>query len=166
MSLAVVPISESHAAGFRACLDAVARERRYLAMTEAPPLEKVLAFVRESVACDAAQFVALDGEQVVGWADILRPWPQAVAHCGRLGMGVLASHRGRGLGRRLLQACLDKAERQGAVRIELEARADNARALGLYASMGFEHEALKRRALCFDGVYFDAVQMSRIRPGT
>jgi hypothetical protein len=39
-------------------------------------------------------------------------------------------------------------------------RADNARAIKLYERAGFQHEAVKRNAMHFDGVYYDAVQMS------
>lgn len=159
MSIAIVPIAEHHAEGFRACLDAVAREKRYLAQTEALPIERIRSFVRESVATDAAQFVALDGERVVGWCDVFGHWASALAHCGQLGMGVLASHRGQGVGRRLLQTCLAKARDKGITRVELEARADNIAAIRLYEQFGFEHEALKPRGLRYDGVYHDAVQM-------
>ena len=159
-NILVAPIALHHAAGFHACLDAVAREKRFLAQTEALPLARIEGFVADSVARDAVQFVALDGDQVVGWADIFPAWAAAVAHCGQLGMGLLPKHRGRGIGERLLRACLTKAAVQGLTRIELEARADNAAAIALYRKCGFEHEALKRRAMRFDGVYFDAVQMS------
>lgn len=77
----ILPIPENHAAGFRACLDTVAREKRYLAQVEAPPLERVRQFVHDSVANDVAQFVAVDDAgQVVGWADIFPAWAHAVAH--------------------------------------------------------------------------------------
>jgi hypothetical protein len=33
------PISEEDVGGFHACIDAVARERKYLAFVQAPPLE-------------------------------------------------------------------------------------------------------------------------------
>jgi RimJ/RimL family protein N-acetyltransferase len=87
-----------------------------------------------------------------------------VAHCGTLGMGLLPSHRGLGIGRLLLQAAIAKAQRQGITRVTLEARADNTRAIGLDEAVGFQHEATKRQALRFDGVYFDAVQMSLLLP--
>jgi ribosomal protein S18 acetylase RimI-like enzyme len=158
----IVPVAESHAAGYRACLDVVARERRYLAQVEALPLDRIQAFVRQSVADDAVQFMAVDGAQVVGWADVFPAWAPAVAHVGSLGMGLLPAWRGQGLGRRLLQACIDKAQARGITRIELEVRADNAAAIGLYRALGFGTEAVKRRAMRFDGVYFDALLMSRL----
>jgi putative acetyltransferase len=166
MSITVVPISEAHAERFHACLDAVAREKRYLAQIQAPPLERIHAFVREGVANNAAQFVALDGTTVVGWCDIFPGWAHAVQHCGTLGMGVLAAYRGRRIGQELLSATLAKARSNGITRIVLEARMDNTRAIKLYERMGFAHEARKRNALRIEGVYDEAVQMSLIyEPG-
>ena len=155
----VETVAEHHAEGYHACLDAVAREKRYLAQTEALPLEEIRAFVRESVADDEIQFMAVADDTVIGWCDIFPGWAHAVRHCGTLGMGVRADHRHRGCGRALLQACLDKARTKGITRVVLECRADNANAIALYEKVGFEHEAVKPRALRFDGVYFDAVQM-------
>lgn len=156
----IVPVAEAHASSYRACLDSVAREKRYLAQIEALPLERIEGFVRQSVATDAIQFMAVEAGKVVGWADIFPSWAHAVAHCGSLGMGVLVEHRGRGIGRRLLEACLAKAWAKGLTRIELEVRADNERAIRLYKAAGFTQEAVKRQAMRFDGVYFDALQMS------
>lgn len=156
----IVPVSEALAASYRECLDVVAREQRFLAQIEALPLERIQGFVRQSVADDAVQFFAVDGDRVVGWADVFPGWAHAVRHVGSLGMGVLPGYRGQGLGRQLLQACIDKARAQGLTRIELEARADNLGAIRLYEQLGFRHEALKRQAMRFQGRYFDAVQMS------
>ena len=160
----ILPISEDHADGFRECLDTVAREQRYLAQIEAPPLERVRQFVHDNVANDATQFVAVDvAGRVVGWADIFPAWAHAVAHCGTLGMGVLPVYRGQGIGKRLLQACITKAWSKGLTRIELEVRADNELAIRLYQSLGFAKEALKKRAMRFDAAYHDAIQMSLLR---
>ena len=163
MKVTILPIDEAHAASFRESLDTVASERRYLAMVEAPPLEQVESFVRGNVANDVAQFVALDGQRVVGWADIVPARTYAIAHCGSVGMGVLSGYRGRGIGRRLLESCIAKAWSQGITRIQLEARADNSHAIRLYEHLGFTHEAVKHRGMRIDGEYFDTVQMSLLR---
>ena len=77
-------------------------------------------------------------------------------------MGIVAAYRRRGIGKQLLVACLTKAKAKGITRVELEARADNIAAIKLYEKMGFVHETRKRHALRYDGVYYDAVQMSLI----
>lgn len=160
MTITIVATSEHHAEGFHACLDAVARERRFLARFEAPPLDRMQAVLRESADKGIPQFVAVDGETVVGWCDIFPAWQPATNHCGTLGIGLLASHRGRGIGQRLMSACLLKAKAMGITRVELEVRADNASAIKLYQRMGFAHEATKRRSMRFDGVYHDSLLMS------
>lgn len=160
--LAVVPITDALAAGFRACLDAVAREKRFLAQVEAPPLERVQQFVRDGIEKNVAQFVALDGDRVVGWADIFPEWAHALAHRGHVGMGVHHDYRGRGLGTRLLAACVAKATTQGLSRIELEVRADNTAAIGLYRKLGFTEEGRLHRGMRLDGAYFDTLLMARL----
>ena len=48
------------------------------------------------------------------------------------------AHRGRKIGRAILEALLKKAKDQGIVTVFLEVRHDNERALSLYGSAGFE----------------------------
>lgn len=52
-------------------------------------------------------------------------------------MAVADSHKGRGLGRALMAACVDHARAAGAPRLYLETNSALAPALGLYRSFGF-----------------------------
>ena len=52
-------------------------------------------------------------------------------------MTVTEAARGTGLGRPLMQACIDKARAEGAPRLYLETNSSLAPALGLYRAMGF-----------------------------
>ncbi|MDP1601203.1 GNAT family N-acetyltransferase [Phenylobacterium sp.] len=52
-------------------------------------------------------------------------------------MTVTEAARGTGLGRLLMQACIDKARADGAPRLYLETNSSLAPALGLYRAMGF-----------------------------
>jgi RimJ/RimL family protein N-acetyltransferase len=163
MSIRIAPMALAYAESFHQCLDEVAREKRYLAQVQAPPLERVRDFVRQSLESDAAQFVALDGERVVGWADIFAAWPQATSHRGNLGIGVLPAYRGQGIGRQLLDACIGKAWSKGMTRVDLETRADNERAIVLYEKLGFRREGIVRNGMRFDGVYYDCVLMGLLK---
>jgi hypothetical protein len=78
VSIEVVPIAERHIAGFRAALDAVARERKYLAQIEAQRLDSVRAFVLRSIEADLPHFVAVQDDVVLGWCDIIPAWAHAV----------------------------------------------------------------------------------------
>src|SRR6185503_20916296 len=98
MASRVVPIAEEHIASFRAALDDVARERRFLIFLEAPPLEEVRAFVRHNIRKRNPAFVALAADEVIGWCDVVPLDRSTRAHTGTLGLAVTAPHRGRGVG--------------------------------------------------------------------
>ena len=104
MSLEIVPIERRHIAAFREVVDAVARERRWLAMQEAPPLARIRRVVLDNLREGAPQFVATDDGRLVGWCDVRPKTYPSQRHSGVLGMGVAAAHRGRGVGTALLQA--------------------------------------------------------------
>jgi RimJ/RimL family protein N-acetyltransferase len=63
-----------------------------------------------------------------------------------LGMWVVPELRGRGLGRRLLEAAVATTRREGALKLELEVFTDNEPALELYRSAGFVVEDVRAGA--------------------
>jgi ribosomal protein S18 acetylase RimI-like enzyme len=161
MSVEIVPIERRHIAGFREVLDGVARERRWLAFVEAPPLPRIRSFVLNGLRNGMTQFVAVDGGRVVGWCDVNPKTHETLRHSGVLGMGVAASHRGHGVGSALLRATLEAAFARGIKRVELIVRADNAAAIKLYEQYGFEFEGRLRDYMIVDGVPYDALAMAR-----
>ena len=156
----IVPISEQHIEGFRAAVDSVARERRYLALLESPPEADTRKYVRDNIAQRAPHFVALADDKVVGWCDVaLKPRP-TLRHSGILGMGVIREYRGKGIGRALMQATLAAAKASGLGRIELTVRVDNESARRLYERFGFVTEGLCKRHMCVDGEFVDSWLMA------
>ena len=160
MILEIRPIRPEDIEGFRHAVDVVARERKYLAFLEAPPLASAREFVLENIAKGHPQFVAIADGGVVGWCDIVRQTRPIHAHAGVLGMGLLPPFRGQGHGRRLVEASLHAAKLAGFSRVELTVHADNPRAVALYERVGFVHEGIKRRATCIDGRFGDAIMMA------
>ncbi len=160
VGITVRGIREEDAPAFREVLDAVCRERRHLAMLEAPAADEVRSFVASNLRSGCPQLVAEEAGRIVGWCDI-RGGPAAFgrAHVGQLGMGVLAGHRGRGIGRLLLQATVERARELGLEKVELEVFASNAPAIGLYRSFGFLEEGRRRRGRLVDGAYDDVLLM-------
>ena len=163
MAILVRPITPEDIDSFRETLDQVARERRYLALLEAPPLEQVRAFVRDC-AEHGAHFVAVESSEVIGWCDIHRRREPGFTHIGRLGMGVLAEFRGQGIGRKLLTATVGKALSEGLARIELEYFSPNLRAAQLYRSVGFVQEGVSIGGRFLDGQWTDVVRMALQNP--
>lgn len=164
--VAIVPTDLHHADSLRQALGSVARERRWLAAVEPFSEVETRAFVQWNRAAGVPLFVATLGETVLGWCDIVRLYPYpGFGHNGRLGMGVVAAWRGRGLGRSLLDHALRAAPDAGFRRVELELYASNVAALRLYRSRGFRTEGIKRAMRILDGKVEDVVCMSR-RVGT
>ncbi len=105
----------------------------------------------------------VDGE-LVGIAGLHGIPNPRLRHVYRLGMNVLESHQGRGIGSRLMEGLLDLADRWlSARRVELEVFTDNERAIHLYEGAGFEREGILRAYAFRDGAYADVLLMSRVR---
>ena len=75
-------------------------------------------------------------------------------------VAVLPEYRGRGIARRLMEACLDKARNEGGDWAALEVRVDNLPAYHLYMNLGFHQtgavEQLRREAI---GPAIDRVEL-------
>jgi RimJ/RimL family protein N-acetyltransferase len=158
----IAATTPEHLDGFHRAFDSVARERVYLTFLEAPPLSETREYALGLLRAGNPHFVALAEGEVVGWCDIARFRRPTEAHRGRLGMGIVAAYRSRGVGRRLIEAALRRAREIRLTRIELDAYADNSRAITLYERVGFVREGVIRDAICVDGVYRDAIGMGLI----
>jgi RimJ/RimL family protein N-acetyltransferase len=161
-SVAIVPFAPEHFEGFRSCMDAVARERRWLAFLEAPPVEESRRYTEMMLAQRYPFLLALDEGKVVGWCDIGGGGRPTYAHVGILGIGLLPPYRDRGLGRRLMSATIEAGRAFGFERIELRVHARNERGRKLYENLGFQLEGTARKAFKADGAYDDVHLMGLV----
>lgn len=100
---------------------------------------------------------------LVGSAGLTR-WFGRRAHVGTVGLGVDEAYRRRRIGRRLLEAVIDSADNWlGLRRLELSVNVDNAPAISLYTSLGFETEGRERQSILRDGHLVDSYRMARLR---
>ena len=147
-----------------AALNEIRRQPSALEGTLALPSERIedsRGFVERLGADDHLMVAELDG-QLVGMAG-LHVKRGKMRHGGELGIAVAERFQGRGIGRQLMQALLDLADNYlGLVRVELEVNADNARAIALYESLGFEREGCRRKAIFRRGRYLDLLIMGRL----
>ena len=106
----------------------------------------------------------IDGA-VAGYAE-LETWPgkPRLRHAAEIDM--VATHpafRGRGVGRALMAAMIDLADRWlQLTRLQLYVWEGNDAAIRLYESFGFEVEGRLRRFVFVDGAYRDALIMARL----
>jgi ribosomal protein S18 acetylase RimI-like enzyme len=156
----VRPVEYRDIPGFHAAVGTVAAERRWLARTSPFSMEQTAVFVASNIAHGHPQFVADDDGRVVGWCDVF-PSPREVSqHVGVLGMGLLPGYRGRGLGRRLIDAALAAAADRFE-QVDLDVYASNAAAQALYRRSGFVEQGRKRGGRKVDGLYDDVIIMTR-----
>ena len=87
-------------------------------------------------------FMAVRGDARIGCCALI---PIAPGEYELAKMAVAAAERRQGIGRRLIETAIAKAERIGATRLYLESNAILPGAVALYESMGFRHLPPERR---------------------
>jgi len=79
--------------------------------------------------------VAVDAAQnIVGYAGVFAP---GGAEADVLTVGVIPTHRGKGIAKALMAMITNWATEQGSIAMMLEVKTDNAEAIGLYESLGY-----------------------------
>jgi ribosomal protein S18 acetylase RimI-like enzyme len=162
MPIDIVAIRKDLIPGHRAAVEAVAAERRYLGRIALPPFDPETAWALQHIANDWPNYCAVQEGEVVGWADVTPNAIPECAHRGTLGMGVVATHRGAGLGAKLLAACIAHTGRAKIEKIELTVYTNNPRAVALYRKFGFVETGLIRDYRRVDGDTYDALLMERL----
>lgn len=105
----------------------------------------------------------LDGGRVIGSAKIGQFQQALCQHVGLIAMGVDPEFQGCGVGRAIMVELLERADNQVLLRLELYVRKDNARAISLYESLGFQHEAVRKSfARLADGNFVDDLIMVKL----
>lgn len=160
MKFEIIPIQEKHIEDFWSAVDSVARERKYLAFLEGPPIRTTKDFVLEQIRDNWPQLLAIHNEKIIGWCDISPLDRPVFAHTGSLGMGVLAPYRGKGIGKTLIYRALEEAKRKGLTRIELTVRENNKPAIALYEKFGFIVEGFHKNAVYIEGIYENHLSMA------
>ena len=156
----VVKGRAEHLSQYYDVLTAVAAERVHLEMVAPPPIEKVREFQSTHLKAGGTLYYAFDDEELVGWCDIYPSDHPRHAHRGHLGMGLLPTHRGRGLGHAMLRASLSHAKNTGLEKVELTVYSENTAAIALYEKVGFVREGLIRHYRKLDGRYVDGILMA------
>lgn len=107
--------------------------------------------------------VAADDGEVVGWARV-SPYSDRCVYqgVGEHGVYVSRSARGRGLGRRLLEALCEEAERAGLYKLTSRVFTDNAASRAVHVAAGFEEVGIQRRHGRLDGRWKDCVLVERL----
>ena len=130
-SMRYVDFQPEHAAAFK---DLNVAWISKLFAVEAKDLEVLDAPVARIIDAGGHIVMATDGDEPVGCCALML-LPDGGFEVGK--MAVADSHKGRGIGNGLMQACVDKAKAVGAPRLYLETNSSLAPALAVYRRHGF-----------------------------
>ena len=163
MEIELRQISVDDTESFRAAVDAVAREHKYIALLEAPPIEQVRNFLKRNIECGYPQIIAVR-EGAAWMVQNTTRQSSRFRSCRRPLYGPCTEWRGRALGERLLRHAVYTADTFGFQRIELGVFATNDIAAAHYQKVGFVKEGTKRKAILIDGIHHDEILMARLKP--
>jgi phosphinothricin acetyltransferase len=109
-----------------------------------------------------SRLVARRNGVVVAWA-ALSPFSKRACYAGvaEFGIYVTASERGRGVGRRLLEALIEQSEAHGIWTLQAATIAENAASLALQIRCGFRVVGRRERIAQRDGRWLDTVLTER-----
>lgn len=128
------------------------------------PVEAQRAYLAKALTEGGLLLLAEDHGVPVGMAAAERGRLRRKRHTASFFISILQSHWGMGIGKRLMQQLESSAAASGIRRLEAGVRADNTRALALYASLGFVVEGVKRQSLHIDGHLVDETLIARLLP--
>lgn len=128
-------------------------ERR---MTDGDQLEQIRVLLRSP---NSLLWVAEAEDRIVGYLEATGGKVRRNQHTVYIVIGILETHTGFGLGRRLFDELFGWAARRQILRAELTVQAPNQRAYRLYRSVGFKLEGIMRGALIVEGEPVDLYQM-------
>lgn len=158
-AIKIRPSLEADVDGWLDLLEEVAAEGQWIG-TEAPidREERGRNFLERVRMPDGISLVATDRERVVGSLGV-----SIERGLGELGMFLAANLRGRGVGRRLLEDCVQRCRDARCHKLTLTVWPHNHSALALYAGLGFRTEGVLRRAYRRNnGELWDALAMGLI----
>jgi len=145
-----------------AAITDIRHQPQVMRYTPAMPSERPRDFYAPLTPNDHVMVAEVDG-RVVGFAN-LSVKDGKRRHSAWLGIAVHDEFAGRGVGRALMHALLELADKWiGLIRVDLEADAGNTRAIEMYRRFGFVEEGRQKKAYFSDGEYVDAVIMARVR---
>ncbi len=84
-------------------------------------------------------YVLVEGDAVLGYG-MLRGWSEGY-DIPSLGIAIAGPARNQGIGRAFMHFLHAAARRRGSAKVRLRVNADNAAALGMYKSLGYEFES-------------------------
>jgi RimJ/RimL family protein N-acetyltransferase len=109
-------------------------------------------------------FIAVENEKIIGYLIAFYMYGRGsrTRHSLHIGIAVLQTEWGKGIGTALFEEMERWAKSNAIVRLELTVMTHNERGINLYKKMGFEIEGTKKASIFVKGKFVDEYLMSKI----
>lgn len=110
---------------------------------------------------NSIELLAFEGTTLIGCSGCEASTRSRICHSGEIGIAVLKSHWGKGVGSLLLSSLVQwaRTSETGLRKLNLTVRSDNDRAILLYKRFGFVEEGRVKRLFLINGVFHDGITM-------
>jgi len=139
----------------------VDNETRFLARESGEfgfTLEQEIEFIKNTNKNDNIQFLVaeVDGD-IIGNCSVGTVMSyKRFLHRAAMGIAIRKDYWGMGIGKALMQGCIDWCLEKGVEQLELDVVTQNKRAISMYESLGFKNYGTKKHAMKYgDGTYAD-----------
>jgi ribosomal protein S18 acetylase RimI-like enzyme len=124
---------------------------------QAKPAEAWVVQARDSII-----YVAVLGKHLIGMAGISQGQTSKTRHKGDLwGVYVQPAHRGQRIGQQLVGTCIEWAQQQGMLYLNLVVGTTNTAAVGCYKKCGFRIYGVEPNCILYQGVLYDEFVMTK-----
>ncbi|MDF2891589.1 MAG: family N-acetyltransferase [Clostridia bacterium] len=146
-------------------MQAADRETKFLARESDEfnfTVEQEREFIKNRTADEDGRFLIgeLDGRIIANCSVGLVQNKKRYLHRAEMGIAVVKDCWNKGIGKKLMQECINWCKEKGVEQLELEVVTQNNRAVSMYKNFGFEIYGTKKHALKYsDGTYADEYYM-------
>lgn len=156
------PATEADAVLLQENINAIGAEIVYI-LTESvgDDVEHEREWIRQFDGVTSVLFISEVDRKLVGQADVHSGRAPKESHVGTLGVAVREGYRDIGLGRALIERCLEWMRDRKFRKACLQVFSTNARAIALYKKLGFDVEGIRRGQYAIQGEWVDDVQMAK-----
>jgi RimJ/RimL family protein N-acetyltransferase len=154
------PVTEDDAASLQENINAIGAEIDFI-LTESVgnDVEHEREWIRQFDGMNSVLFVSEVDGKLVGQADVHPGRPPKESHVGTLGIAIREGYRNLGLGRALMERCLEWMRDRQFKKACLQVFSTNAQAIALYKKLGFQIEGVRPRQYRIRGEWVDDVLM-------
>ncbi|MCL4319794.1 MAG: GNAT family N-acetyltransferase [Candidatus Thermoplasmatota archaeon] len=148
----------SDAAGIIKCMQNVMSEKIYLVSEIYLYTERGQKDILRNP--DDLTLVTVFNGEIVGTMNIQRGFYKKNRHTANLGIAIVSEHRGKGIGRRMIENGIKWCRENGIIKLNLEVFSSNENAISLYKKLGFTIEGQRKGQFLVENTYVDDILMT------